>query len=450
MNDPDGHLDGVEPRRHGRRRFLRLAAIGGLGLGLQAIVGCGSDDEGSGDAAAADSLATSTLAAGTPVLKAASDEKIKIGFIALTDCASVVMAQELGLFKQYGLNVDVVKQASWASTRDALLTGDIHAAHMLFGMPFSVYTGVGGPAGKEIHIAMMLNHNGQAITLANEDFGGKVGYRTLNQVKPAVEAAAAKKEVTFAMTFPGGTHDMWLRYWLAAAGVNQSAVKVITIPPPQMVANMKVGNMDGYCVGEPWGGVAVKEGIGFTHIATQDIWKHHPEKALGVNPDFAAKRRDDLKLVMRAILEASAYIDDPGNKAAVAKTIGAAAYVNAPADVIDARLEGKYSLGKDLGDHVYTDDTMLFSNQGFVNLPRRGHAAWFMAQYVRFGYLKELPDTAAVAKKLILQDLYREVAREISIAVPEDDMSAFTVQLDNARFDPADPAAYLKQAGGAA
>jgi nitrate/nitrite transport system substrate-binding protein len=217
-----------------------------------------------------------------------------------------------------------------------------------------------------------------------------------------------------------------------------------------MVANMKVGNMDGYCVGEPWGGVAVKEGIGFTHIASQDIWKHHPEKALGVNPDFAAKRRGDLKLVMRAILEASAYIDDPKNKAAVAKTIGTSAYVNAPADVIDARLEGKYSLGKDLGDHVYTDDTMLFSNRGFVNLPRAGHAAWFMAQYVRFGYLKELPDTTAVAKKLILQDLYREVAKEMSIAVPEDDMSAFTLQLDNARFDPAAPAAYLKQVGGAA
>ena len=438
-----------------RRRFLKLLGASGAGLALPALfTACGGDDEGEDTVSTPVSSATVPSAAASgvpaPVLKASSDEKIKIGFIALTDCASVVMAQELGLFKQYGLNVDVVKQASWASTRDALLTGDIQAAHMLFGMPFSVYTGIGGPAGKEIHIAMMLSNNGQAITLATEDFGGKVGFKKLEPVAAAVEAVKAKKEVTFAMTFPGGTHDMWLRYWMAAAKVDQNSVKIITIPPPQMVANMKVGNMDGYCVGEPWGGMAVKDGIGFTHITSQDMWKHHPEKALGVNPEFAARRRGDLKLVMRAIIEASAYIDDPKNTPEVAKVIGQAAYVNAPADVIDGRLEGKYTLGKDLGETTYTEDTMLFSNKGFVNLPRHGHAAWFMAQYVRFGYLKELPDTKTIADKLILQDLYREVAREMNVAVPEDDMSAFTLQLDNARFDPADPGAYLRQYGGIA
>ncbi len=444
MTPPD---EGAPGRAVGRRGFLRLLGGTGAALTLPALLGaCGS---GSSTPVAA--LPTTTASAGAaPRPQASSTEKITIGFIALTDCASVVMAHELGLYRQYGLNVEVVKQASWAATRDALLTGDIQAAHMLFGMPFSVYTGIGGPAGKEIQIAMTLNNNGQAITLANEDFGGKVGFRTLEKVRPAVDALRAKKEATFAMTFPGGTHDMWLRYWLAAAGVDQKGVKIITIPPPQMVANMKVGNMDGYCVGEPWGGVAVKEGIGFTAIASQDIWQHHPEKALGVNPEFAAKRRGDLKLVMRAILEASAYIDDPAHKAEVAKVIGAAPYVNAPADVIDARLEGKYALGKDLGETTYRDDTMLFSNKGMTNFPRHSYGAWFMAQYLRFGYLKELPDTKAIAEKLILQDLYREVAQEMSLPVPEDDMAPFTLKLDNARFDPANVAGYLKQYGGIA
>jgi nitrate/nitrite transport system substrate-binding protein len=373
---------------------------------------------------------------------------IKLGFIALTDCASIVMAHELGLFKKYDLNVEVVKQASWASTRDNLLTGEIQGAHCLFGMPFSVYTGVGGQAGKELLIAMMLNSNGQAITLSNEDFGGKVGFRDLKAVKPAVEAVKAKKEPTFAMTFPGGTHDMWLRYWLAAAGVDQKTVKIITVPPAQMVANMKVNNMDGYCVGEPWGGVAVNEGFGFTHIATQDLWKHHPEKALVLNPDFAARRRPDLKLLMRAIFEASMFLDDRKNIAQAARTIGKSAYVNASAEVIDARLEGKYDLGSTLGQHVYKDDAMIFFNNGLVNAPRRAHGAWFMTQYVRFGYLKELPDVKAISDKLILSDLYREVAREMGIPVPDDDNAPFTVTLDNARFDPADPAAYLKTYGG--
>ncbi len=436
-----------------RRSFITALGVSGAIAASPALfAACGGDDDDAPKASAtAPATATSTSsAAATPILKATSNEKIKIGFIALTDCASCVMAQELGLFKQYGLNVDVVKQSSWAALRDGLLTGDLQAAHMLFGMPFSVYTGIGGPAGKEIQIAMMLNQNGQAITLANDDFGGAVGFRTLEKVKPAVEAVKAKREATFAMTFPGGTHDLWLRYWLAAAGVSQKTVKIITIPPPQMVANMKVNAMDGYCVGEPWNGVAVKEGIGFTALASQDIWKHHPEKSLGVNSEFAGKRRGDLKLVMRAIIETSKYIDDPKNKAQVAKTIGQQAYVNAPSDVIDARLEGRYTLGKGLGEHVYTDDSMAFHRDGQVNFPRKSYAAWFMTQYVRFGYLPQLPDIAAITQKLVLSDLYREVASEMSIPLPEDDMAPITLALDQATFDPANPAAYLKQYGGVA
>ena len=412
------------------------------------LAACGGGDDEPPEADAASSSEGSTAPSSTTTLRASSDEKINIGFIALTDCASVVMAHELGLFEKYGLNVDVLKQASWASLRDGLLTGDLDAAHMLFGMPFSVYTGVGGPAGKEIHLAMMLSNNGQGITLSSDSFGGKVGFNTLADVKPAVEALQSEKEVTFAMTFPGGTHDIWLRYWLAAAGVDQRTVKIITIPPPQMVSNMKSNAMDGYSVGEPWNGIGVKDGIGFTAIASQDIWKHHPEKALGVNPEFASKRRDDLKLVMRAILEASQFIDNPANKAQVANTIGGTAYVNASDDVIAARLEGTYDLGGGLGEHTYTDDTMFFHNDGFVNAPRTGHAAWFMAQYVRFGYLNELPDTQAVAKRLILSDLYAEVAGEMGIIVPQDDMTPFTVALDDAMFDPADPQAYLSTYGG--
>lgn len=428
-----------------RRRFLTMA---GAALALPPLLAaCGSDDETPDATATASSPAGGSATAAASVPKG-SGEKIKIGFIALTDCASVVMAKELGYFQKYGLDVDIVKQASWASTRDALLTGDIQAAHMLFGMPFSVYTGVGGTAGKEIMIAMVLNHNGQAITLANQDFGGKVGYKQTDKVKAAVDALRARKEPTFAMTFPGGTHDMWLRYWLASAGVSQKTVKIITIPPPQMVANMKVDAMDGFCVGEPWGGVAVKENIGFTAITTQDIWKHHPEKALGVNAEFATKRRNDLKLMVRAILEASQYIEDKKNIAQVAKTIGAQSYVNAPADVIDNRLEGKYALGKDLGEVTFGEDTMRFYRDGNVNFPKYGHAMWFMAQYVRFGYLKEMPANAKeIAQKLIMQDLYKEVAAEMKVPVPSDDMTAFTVDLDKAIFDPNNVPGYLAKYG---
>nr|WP_315166557.1 CmpA/NrtA family ABC transporter substrate-binding protein [uncultured Flavobacterium sp.] len=374
----------------------------------------------------------------------AQNDPVRLGFIPLTDCSPIVMAKELGLFKKYGVEVVVTKESSWANVRDKILTGELDGAHCLYSMPFSVYTGVGGKAGSEMKIAMMLNVNGQAITLSN-DFCGKVGFKQMNKVTPVVAAKLkAEREVTFAMTFPGGTHDLWLRNWMSIAGLNQKAVKIITIPPPQMVANMKVGNMDGYCVGEPWGGVAVKQGIGFTQVASQDIWKDHPEKALVVNKDFSAKRKADLVKVMKAVMEACKWLDVPANRRKAAAIIGKAPYVNAPADVIEARLMGDYNLGCNQGVEVYDNDYMLFHKGGMVNFPRKSHAIWAMAQFVRFGYLKEAPNYAAIADKLILDDLYKEVAASMKVKVPNDDMKPFSLTMDKTVFDPSNPATYLK------
>jgi nitrate/nitrite transport system substrate-binding protein len=371
---------------------------------------------------------------------------IRLGFIPLTDCAPIVMAKELGLFKKYGVNVEVSKEASWANVRDKILTGELDGAHCLFSMPFSVYTGIGGKAGSEMKIAMMLNNNGQAITLSKE-FCGKVGFKQMNKLAPAVEARLkAGDEVTFAGTFPGGTHDIWLRYWLASAGVSQKTSKIITIPPPQMVANMKVGNMDGFCVGEPWGGVAVKQNIGFTQISTQDIWENHPEKALVVNKKFSEARREDLKKVMMAVLEACKWLDNRANRKKAAEVIGRTPYVNAPADVIEARLMGDYNLGCDQGTQIYTNDYMLFHRNGETNFPRKAHAIWFMTQFVRFDYLQEPPDYKTIADKLIMQDVYKEVAAKMGVKIPMDDMRPFTIKLDKVTFDPAKPDEYLKLA----
>ncbi|MDI6047265.1 CmpA/NrtA family ABC transporter substrate-binding protein [Flavobacterium yafengii] len=374
----------------------------------------------------------------------AQNDPVRLGFIPLTDCSPIVMAKELGLFKKYGVEVVVTKESSWANVRDKILTGELDGAHCLYSMPFSVYTGVGGKAGSEMKIAMMLNVNGQAITLS-KDFCGKVGFKQMNKVTPVVAAKLkAEKEVTFAMTFPGGTHDLWLRNWMSIAGLNQKAVKIITIPPPQMVANMKVGNMDGFCVGEPWGGVAVKQGVGFTQVASQDIWKDHPEKALVVNKDFSAKRKADLVKVMKAVMEACIWLDNPVNRKKAAAIIGRAPYVNAPADVIENRLMGNYDLGCNQGTQVYAKDYMLFHKGGMVNFPRKSHAIWAMAQFVRFGYLKEAPNYAVIADKLILDDLYKEVAASMKIKVPNDDMKPFALTMDKTVFDPTNPAAYLK------
>src|SRR5258706_5376391 len=358
-------------------------------------------------------------------------EVIHLGFISLTDCAPIVMAKELGLFAKYGVNVEVTKESSWANVRDKILTGELDGAHCLFSMPFSVYTGVGGKEGSEMKIAMVLSNNGQAITLSKY-FCGKVGFKQTNKVAAAVmNKLKAEKEVTFAMTFPGGTHDIWLRNWLAAAGVNQKTSKIITIPPSQMVANMKVGNMDGYCVGEPWNGVAVKQGVGFTEISTQDIWKHHPEKALVVNAKFSETRREDLKNVMKAVLEACKWLDNRANRKRASGVIGK--YINAAPDVIEARLMGDYNLGCDQGTEIYTDDYMLFHRGGETNFPRKSYAIWFMAQYQRFDYLQQAPDYKTIVDKLIMQDLYVEVANSMNIKIPTDDMKPFALEIDQVK-----------------
>jgi nitrate/nitrite transport system substrate-binding protein len=367
--------------------------------------------------------------------------KIKLGFIPLTDCAPLVVAKELGLFAKYGLDVELSKEASWANVRDKILNGELDGAHCLFSMPLSVYTGIGGKAGSEMKIAMVLNNNGQAITLS-KDFCGLVGFKEVGKVAAALKNVQARKEVTFAMTFPGGTHDIWLRNWMAASGINQKSVGIITIPPPQMVANMRVDNMEGFCVGEPWNGVAAAQNIGFTHISTQDIWKNHPEKALVVNSMFAATDKEDLKKIMKAIIEACRWLDQMGNRKKAAGWLSKPNYVNAPLQVIEARLAGSYDLGCELGVQKYKDDYMTFYNNGIVNTPHKSHAIWFLAQFVRFGYLKTDPDYKGIAEKLIMDDVWAEVANEMGVPI-QADMQPFKTNYDVA-FDPNNVAAYLK------
>ncbi len=397
-------------------------AVAGTGIGLGLTTGCGTSDD-------AGTAATTGSGNGS-----SSNRKVKLGFIALTDCASIVMAKELGYFDERDLDVTVEKQASWPATRDNLLTDQIDGGHGLFTLPLSVATSIGGDGRRDIFVAMMLNNNGQAITLANSL--SDAGYGDPEQAAAAIEAAGG---ANLAMTFPGGTHDLWLRYWLLAAGIPLDSVGIEAVPPPQMVQNMTVGNVQGYCVGEPWGAVAVKQDIGFTHLATQDLWLHHPEKALLVTRKFKEERPEVVKDCMAAILKASQWLDDFDNRDEAAEVISAEQYVNAPAAEIAGRLNGVYELGSDLGDKEFEGSQMTFHRDGLVNLPRKSHYIWTLAQYQRFGYLAEAPPYQELADELILSDLYAEVAEAEGIDIPDDDMQPFEIALDGVTFDPADP-----------
>ena len=343
------------------------------------------------------------------------------------------MAKELGYFAERGIDVSVEKQASWPALRDAMLNNQLDGAHALFSMPFAVATGIGGSGSTSLKIAMMLNQNGQAITLDNSY--KEAGYGNLEAARGVLQS----KTPTLAMTFPGGTHDTWLRYWLKACKVDPSTLKIIAIPPPQMVANMKTNNMDGYCVGEPWNAQAVYDKIGFTHLATQDLWLDHPEKCLMVNEKFATERKEVLQAVMGAVLKAAKWLDVPKNRSDSADALAKPAYVNTQAANIRQRLLGQYDLGGDLGLKEYVGDQMQFFQDGKVSFPRRAHAMWFLAQYKRFGLVKDAPDYANLPSKLILSDIYADVAATEKVTVPNDDLSAFDVRLDKVVFDPKRP-----------
>jgi nitrate/nitrite transport system substrate-binding protein len=363
-------------------------------------------------------------------------EEVKIGFIPLTDCASLVMASVLGIDKKYGVKIIPTKEASWAGVRDKLVNGELDFAHVLYGLIYGVHLGTSGPK-KDMAVLMTLNQNGQAITLSKK----------LSD-KGAVDAASLaklmntdKREYTFAQTFPTGTHAMWLYYWLASVGINPlKDAKVITVPPPQMVANMRVGNMDGYCVGEPWGHRAIADGIGITATTTQDIWPDHPEKVLGTTAEFAKKYPNTARAVTAAILEAGKWIDAGlQNKMKMAETISDKAYVNTSVDVINQRILGRYQNG--LGKTWDDKNHMKFFADGNATFPFLSDGMWFLTQHKRWGLLKDHPDYLTVAKQINHIDIYKQAATASNTPVPKDVMRTSKF-MDGVVWDGKDPKKY--------
>ncbi|WP_369796122.1 CmpA/NrtA family ABC transporter substrate-binding protein [Aquabacterium sp. NJ1] len=363
-------------------------------------------------------------------------EEVKIGFIPLTDCASVVMASVLGFDKKYGVKIVPSKEASWAGVRDKLVNGDLHMAHVLYGLVYGVHLGTAGPK-KDMAVLMSINNNGQGITLSKmlADKGAVDGPSLAKYM------AANHREYTFAGTFPTGTHAMWMHYWLAAAGINPlSGAKLITVPPPQMVANMRVGNMDGFCVGEPWNHRAIMDGIGITANTTQDIWQDHPEKVLGCTAEFVKMYPNTARAVMMAVLEASRWIDAGlQNKMKMAETVAQKSYINTSVDVINQRILGRYQNG--LGKTWDDPNHMKFFNDGKVNFPYLSDGMWFLTQHKRWGLLKDHPDYLGVAKQINRIDLYKQVASAMGISVPKDVMRTSKL-MDGVVWDGKDPKKY--------
>jgi nitrate/nitrite transport system substrate-binding protein len=412
-----------------RRSFLTRAATG---LGAAALLGTGLSS-------------SRALAQGAPAVTGAADTpetpNIALGFIALTDCSPLVIAYEKGYFKKYGINATIKKGASWAAIRDMLSTGQTQGTHMLLGMPFASTMGILGAPKKPMVIPWILNRNGQAITLKKE-FAGKVGADP-KSLKPFVDSAKSLGEpLTFAMTFPPGTHAMWLRYFLGAGGIHPDKdTNLITIPPPQMVANMKIGKMDGYCVGEPWNARAIADKIGYSAVTTQDIWKDHPEKVLAFTEEFAAKNPKTVKACLKAVHEASLWLDDPANRPEACEIVSKPNYISCPKDIILGRMLGQLDYGD--GRKVTDEFPMHFSKRN-CNYPQPKFGLWWLTQFRRWGMVTSAPDYQGIVAKVMRTDIYSEAMAELGVTDRAADPTPFSF-FDGKAFDPTgDLEAYAK------
>jgi nitrate/nitrite transport system substrate-binding protein len=366
---------------------------------------------------------------------------LNIAFLPLTDCAPLVVAQERGLFRRFGLTVTLDRAPSWTAARERLESGACQAAHLLYGVPFASALGHFGPKARPLIIPWILSRNGQAITLAARH-RGRVASDAKAFAKEIFERRDAGRPVTFAHTLAPGTHAMWLRAWLAAGGIDPDHdVALIAIPPPQMVANLREGRLDGFSVGEPWNARAVAEGLGYTAVTSQQIWPDHPEKILAFTADFAAEQPATITAALAALHLAGRWCDEPANHAELAQLLSAPAHVGCPVDQILPRLAGTYGLGD--GRSVTADPRAVAFSSRDANHPQPRHAAWWLSQMRRWAMTLGVPDYAGVTARVLRPEFYRD-ALVMAGAAPGPVDLAPEPFFDGTLFDPGEPERFAR------
>ncbi|HQR74354.1 MAG TPA: CmpA/NrtA family ABC transporter substrate-binding protein [Sulfurovum sp.] len=364
---------------------------------------------------------------------------LKIGFIPLTDCAALVIAKEKGFFTKHGLNVQLSKEASWANVRDKMTVGELDASHMLAAMPIASTLGVGSIQ-KDMVALMALGQNGDAITVSNKMYDAMMSADADATKKGS--SLGLKKVIDsktmgvpeFGMTFPTGTHNYHIRYWMAAGGVNPDTdVALKVVPPPQMVANMTAGNIDGYCVGEPWGQRAVVGNIGKVVVTGSQLWVDGPEKVLGVQKSFVEKYPETTKEMIKAVIEAGVWLDASWeNRKEASAILSSKAYVNAPKDVIDNSMTGTYMFTNGV-DTAMPEFNQFAKNNALY--PYYSHGLWQVTQMIRWGQLDHAVDMKKTVESVYRPDLFATAAKEVGYALPQSPWKVETKFIDGVTFD---------------
>ncbi|QWF70075.1 ABC transporter substrate-binding protein [Methylomonas paludis] len=427
-------------------------------------------------------LAVTVLSVSSPAGAAGKLEKedLKFGFIKLTDMAPLAVAAEKGFFEDEGLFVQLEAQANWKVVMDRVVNGELDGSHMLAPAPLAASIGFGTKA--DIIAPFSMGYNGNAITVSNDVWkqmktsiplqdGKPVHPIKADALKPVLESYKnAGKPFNMAMTFPAGSHNLKLRYWLAAGGINPgfyqppqdisgqlNAEALLSVtPPPQMPATLESGTISGYCVGEPWNQQAVFKGIGVPVVTDDELWKDTPEKVFGVTQAWADKYPNTLKAVVKALIRASIWLDAEHNKNRheAVEMLAQKQYVGADYEVLANSMNGSFEYEK--GDKRALPDFNTFFRNG-ASYPSYNGAIWYLTQMRRWGQINEFkPDNwyLETAKKVYRPDIYLAAAKELVAegkARPEDFPAdtglkpAHNDFIDKISFDAAKPNDYLSK-----
>lgn len=360
--------------------------------------------------------ATEVLAQGAPLEK----KDLKVGFIPITCATPIIMAKPMGFYEKHGLNVDVIKTAGWAVVRDKTLNKEYDAAHMLSPMPLAITLGAGS---NPIPYTMpaVENINGQAITLAMK-------HKDRRDPK-------SWKGFKFAVPFDYSMHNYLLRYYLAEHGIDPDTdVQIRAVPPPEMVANLRADNIDGFLAPDPVNQRAVYDGVGFIHILSKEIWDRHPCCAFAASKEFVTQAPNTYAALLKAIIDATAFATKQENRKQIAEAIAPANYLNQPVTVVEQVLTGTFADG--LGKVQKVPDRIDFDP-----FPYESFAIWILTQMKRWGQIKGDVDYANVAKQVYLATDAAKLMKEVGLTPPADSRKTFAVM--GKTFDPGKPEDYI-------
>jgi bicarbonate transport system substrate-binding protein len=439
-----------------RRRFIVTA--GASALGAIALKACSSSPSSTAESPAAQTSASSSGGGG-----GLETDTVRLGYIPIFESAPLVIAKEKGFFEKHGLkNAQVIKQSSWGAARDNVEIGSsgggIDGGQWQMPMPHLISEGLitKGNVKIPMYVLLQTSTQGNGIAIANkradgtELLGKGIGLKADGSLSFIKELKAKGNPFTAAYTFPAANQELWIRYWLAAGGINPDEdVKLIAVPPAQTVANMKVGTMDGFSTGDPWPYRILADKIGFMSALTAQMWPNHPEEYLAVRADWVDKNPKAAKAVLMAVMEAQQWCDDPANRPEMAKILSGRQFFNVSQEILTPPLKGQYELGdgKAKVDDIKMGPLYWKDGKGSVSYPFKSHDLWFLTENIRWGMLPPETDTKAIIDRVNREDLWREAAKELGIPdadIPKETSRGVETFFDGKTFDPSNPEAYLK------